>query len=231
MAISSDYITLQRQVADELGNRTDLLAPLPDSGLVLSPVQNAIQSAIAKWEREPFWFNELYSQGAFNTVAGQEFYTVADVPAFVTLTRIPSVRVTVNNNRYTLTARTWQYLEDIAANPQEQTSLPFDYAYFAQTMRIYPIPSEAVPVTLMANTRLDPLVNDGDANAWTEDGYDLIRSEAKLMLSRDVLQDDDMEQRAMRAIYGGNGTRGYLADLKAESSRRTGQGHIRPSNF
>ena len=50
MAISADYITLQKQIADELGDRTDLLSSLSDSGLTLSPVQNAIH---ASGEGEP----------------------------------------------------------------------------------------------------------------------------------------------------------------------------------
>jgi len=51
MTISATYLQLQRQIADELGDRTDLLTPLSDSGETLSPIQNAVQSAIAKWER------------------------------------------------------------------------------------------------------------------------------------------------------------------------------------
>jgi hypothetical protein len=231
MAISATYLILQRQIADELGDRQDLLAPLSDSNLTLSPIQNAIQSAIAKWEREPFYFNELYDQGAFSTVIGQEFYTITDVPAFASLPYIQKVRVLINNNRYTLEPRTWQYLEDISVNPQSQSSFPYDFAYFAGTMRFYPTPAQAIPVTLMCNQKLTPLVSDGDSNVWTQDGYDLIRSEAKLILAQEVLFDDDIAARMNIAIYGAGSQMGYLYALRAETSRRGAGGRIRPSHF
>lgn len=231
MAISATYLELQRRIADELGDRQDLLAPLSDSNLTASPIQNAIQSAIAKWERESFYFNELYSQGAFDTVAGEEFYTTTDVPAFQNLPYIQKVRVLVSGNRYTLTPRTWQYLEDISVGPHVRSSFPFDYAYFAGTMRFYPAPSDAIPVTLMANSRLSPLANDADVNAWTTEGYDLIRCEAKLILAMDVLYDDDIANRMRAAIYGVPGATGYLYALKAETTRRGASGRIKPTFF
>lgn len=236
MAISATYLTLQQQIADELGDRQDLMAPLSDSGLALSPIKNAIQSAIAKWEREPFYFNELYDQGAFNTVVGQEFYTTTDVPEFARLPYIQKVRVLINANRYTLDCRTWQYLEDISVSSVVQSSFPYDYAYFAGTMRFYPTPNQAIPVTLMANEKLVPLVNDGDSNVWTQDGYDLIRSEAKLMLAQEVLFDDELASRMKTAIYGDappfrQQNMGYLAALHYETSRRGAGGRIRPSQF
>lgn len=76
MSISRNYGLLQKQIADECGDNQGLLAPLSaDSGL-LSPIQNAIQSAIAKWEREPFYFNgfrlKCEAASAFKLTAGQE---------------------------------------------------------------------------------------------------------------------------------------------------------------
>jgi hypothetical protein len=237
MAFTHSYLRLQQQIADELGDRQDLRVPLSDSGLVQSPIQNAIQSAIALWEDEPFYFNEVYEVGAFSTVAGQELYTTTDVPEFADLVNIPKLGVTVNNNRYTLTARTWQYLEDISTNPATQTSIPFDYAFWAGTMRFYPTPAAIIPVTLMANKRLTHLSADDDVNAWTTEAYDLIRCQAKKILAQEVLFDDDLATRMDMAIYGNHNpmagpiTWGYLSNLRASGSRQNGSGRIRPTSF
>jgi hypothetical protein len=144
MAISANYITLQQQIADELGDRQDLLTPLSDSSLTLSPIQNAIQSAISTWEREPFYFNEYYADAianpgwTFATVEGQEFYTTSGDTANL-LANSPSLvklHILIDNNRYPLWPRTWQYMEDTSVNPNV-TGMPIDYAYFAETLRLY----------------------------------------------------------------------------------------------
>jgi hypothetical protein len=235
--ISGTYLQLQRQIADELGARFGMLDPTDGSGLTLSPIQAAIQSAIAKWEREPFYFNEMYDVDKFSTVVDQEFYTTTDVPSFVNLTYIPQARILIDNQRYTLIKRGWQYLEDISTNPSAQSSIPTDFAYFGQQMRLYPIPNTVVPVTLMANERLTPLEEDADSNAWTTEGYDLIRSEAKLILAQEILFDDDLAARMSRAIYGNTNPmvgpiqKGYLTALREETSRRGEGGKIKPTQF
>ena len=142
MAISADYITLQRQIADELGNRTDLLSPLSDSGLTDSPIKLAIASAIAKHERETFYFNGSYDQPMFTTVAGQEFYTTSDAAAIENSPYIYSLHLLVNATRRPMTLQPWQYLEDISSTPAGRGQ-PFDWAYFGRQIRLYPIPDGA----------------------------------------------------------------------------------------
>lgn len=233
MAISATFQALQRTIADELGDRTDLLSPLSDSGLTNSPVVNAIYSAIAKWEREPFYFNQAYSQNVFSTVKGQEFYTSADYPAIATVPLIDKIHILINANRYTLRFRTWQYLELISVNPAV-TSQPIDVAYYDEQLRLYPIPDNAYPLTFSWTTRLAALVNNTDTDAWTQDAYDLIRSEAKLILAEEVLHDPDLAAEATRSIYGDPNMparRGYLYAVKAETTRREGRGRIIPSQF
>lgn len=232
MAISSTYLLLQKAVADELGDRTDLLSPLSDSGLTLSPIKNAVQSAIAKWEREPFYFTEAYSSPLFTTVASQEFYTTSDAPAIATAPEIYLLHALVSANRYTLNPRTWEYLDEISVNPAV-TGQPIDWAYFAEQIRLYPIPNGAYPIRATRLTRPSALSADSDANVWTQDAYDLIRSEAKLILAREVLHDAGIQGEMQAAIYGNRmtGERGYLYALKAETTRRGARGRIRPSHF
>lgn len=232
MTVSTTYGTLQKVVADELGDRQDLLLPLSDSGLTLSPIKNAVQTAIAKWEREPFYFNEVYDQNLFSTVIGQEFYTTADAALLASSPKILRFHILISANRYPLFPRSWQYLEEISTNPQVKGQ-PTDYAYFAEQVRLYPIPDGVYPITVSANQRLANLVDDDDMNVWTQDAYDLIRSEAKLILAQEVLHDADMAAECMIAIYGNPSFpahRGYLKALKAESTRRA-KAPIRASYF
>ena len=237
---------MQRYIADELGGRTDLLTPAAGSGNAMSPIQNAIQSAISKWEREPFFFNEeydnvLYNQPLFNATPLQEYYSATSSPVavdFSTLPKISKLSVMVNNNRYQMTARTWQYLEEISVNPSVHSEFPIDWATLGGIMRLYPIPAEQVPIAASFNQYLTPLLQDGDSNAWTTIAYDLIRSEAKLILAQELLFDDDLVGRMKTAIYGDvaspfvrQQTHGYLFALKAESTRRAGPARIRPTFF
>src|SRR5687767_6459068 len=113
MPISTTYLLLQSQIADELGGRTDLLSVLSGSGLTLSPIKNAIQSAIAKWERVPFYFNEAYSTSWFSTAAGTEVYTSASLAAIATIANIHSLRVVSGTTRTRLIRQTWAWMEDI----------------------------------------------------------------------------------------------------------------------
>lgn len=226
MSISATYIQLREQIADELGDRTDLLSALSDSGLSTSPIANAVQSAVSKWEREPFYFNEVYSVSLFNTVVGQEFYTSSAAAAVATMPQMKKLHVLISGNRYPMEPRSWQYLEDISLNANV-TGQPFEYAYFAEQLRFYPIPDNVYPITISAIQRIANLVNDNDTNVWTQDGFDLIRSEAKLILAREVLHDPQLASEMMAAIYGPGG---YLPALKGESARR-GKSKIRPTHF
>lgn len=226
------YLELQQAIADELGDRQDLMRPLTDSGLTLSPIKNAIQSAINLWEFEPFWFNEAYESDIFNTVKGQEFYTSTDWSILATAPSVLRIHVLISSNRYPIKPRTWGYLEDTSVNPTV-TGQPIDYAWLAGKLRLYPIPDGVYPLTFSLNELLSDLSADGDSNAWTTYGYDLIRSQAKLILAREVLYDDEIAQRMEIAIYGNPSVlkeRGYLYTLKGRTTRRA-RSRIQPSYF
>lgn len=246
MAIDLNYGTLQKQIADELGDRQDLLQPLSESGLSLSPIQNAIQQAITKWERERFYFNDQQIKTAlnqpsylWNTQLGQEYYGDNTTPQAWINPKVSSVAavkamwVLVNQNRYDITPRTSQYLARTSVNPAV-VGYPTDVSYAAQQFRFYPIPDGNYPVGAIITQRFDTLVNDADQNPWTEDGYDLIRTEAKLILGREILNDEEIASNAMRAIYGDPelpSARGYYYALKAETTRRTGRSRVTPTHF
>lgn len=236
MAISLTYQGLQYQIAYELGGRTDLLNVPAGSNLASNPIQIAIQIAIAKWEREHFYFNEIGSSSApatFNTVNGQEFYTSADWALLATQPHIDKIWILISSNRYTLNPRTEQYLSDTSVNPVV-TGQPVDYALYAETLRLYPIPNGAYPVYCEGTQRFSTLVNAPDTNAWLQDGADLIRAEAKLYLYREVLKNKALEDGAYNSIYGDPmrpNEMGYLDALKSENVQRTAVGKMRARYF
>lgn len=232
MAIYGDFITLQKQVADECGDRKDLLEPLSDSALSDSPVKNAIWSAIAKWEREPFYFTEDYTVPLFFTVSGQELYGTDDDFRIATSPDLVKLHVYISGNRFPMDKRSWADLEDTSMNPAA-LGQPDNWAYFAKQIRLYPIPDGAYEIRASRIDRADALTDDGDTNVWTQDAYDLIRSEAKLIIAQEVLFDDDLAARMKLAIYGDPQDpriKGYLGALRGESFRRA-RTRIRPSQF
>jgi hypothetical protein len=221
MAIAGTYGTLQNRIVDELGDRSDLKAPLLTASAASSPIKRAIQSAIAKWEREPFYFTEFYNSSFFTTVNAQEFYTSSDAAAIATVVQITRAHVTISGTRYALVPRRWNYIEDI--QPGTTTGSPTDYAYFAEQIRLYPIPTAALVISVSGNQRLSALSADADSNGWTTDGFDLIRCEALLMLASEMIHDEALAAAMERAIYGDPANpnrKGYLAALREETMTR-----------
>lgn len=228
MALSYTYLQMQTQIIDELGDRADLLAPLLTAAAASSPIKRAIQSAIAKWERERFYFNEVYNSATplFTTVAGQELYTSSDAAGIATAPDIDELRALISGTRVVLTRRSWGELESASSNPSARGQ-PSEWAYFGQQLRLYPIPDTAYAIAASRVQRLAALSADSDTNVWTTDGYDLIRCEAIVHLARGILKDPALAAQAEAQIHS---PRGYLYQLKAETARRAKSG-IKPSSF
>lgn len=209
------------RIENELGGRTDLATEI---GL-------AINSAIFKFQREQFYFNQLRSTGAFTTVYGQEFYTSSDAAIIGTLPHIDKLSVLISGNRYFMVGRTEQYMEDVSMSPTNYGQ-PVDWSYYQQRIRMYPIPDGAYPVNILC---FNLLTLTGDYNnAWTNDAEELIRCEAKRDIMENLLYDDEGAARMKRQIYGDPeqpGSEGYLYALKAQTARSSATRRIRPTNF
>lgn len=219
MAISATYGQLQEQIALELGDKMQLM---PSSSGVWSPIKNAVQSAIAKWERTRFYFNEFYDTVWFTTVSGQEVYTASDEAEIGTAVDIIRLRLRVGTDRFTLVRRPWEYIDDISVG-QATTGKPEQFAYFAQQVRLYPIPDDANNIAVSGVKRLTALTADADANAWTQDAFSLIRCEALMIIATEYLHNDAMARAMEIAIYGNPENpmrKGYLAALQEESLSR-----------
>lgn len=291
MSVTYTYGQLQSQIAYELGQRFDLMDIPSGSNLALSPIQQAIQNAIAKWEREHFYFNEqgalqtftsdqivtetgsgfltedgqavvveststtgnfLTESGAvittesgsaisvenpgsgggpstksavmtsLATVTGQEFYDQYTWAYLLSSIHIDKIWVFISGNRYSLNPRTEQYMSDTSLNPNV-TGQPIDYSYYAEAIRLYPIPNGVYPITIEGTRRYSTLVNSTDANVWTQDAADLIKAEAKRDIYMNTLKDKAQADGQSILIYGDPGNAqdvGFIHALRSEGVQR-----------
>jgi hypothetical protein len=213
---------MANRIADELGGRVDLLSPSP--GMPDSPIHIAIYDAIQMWENDRFHFNEYRTANAFPCVVGQEFYTALDWADIATIKHIDKLSVLISGNRYFMTPRTEEYMENLSINPL-WSGQPVDYSYYNFRLRFYPIPNGAYPINVLGTRYFPPLSGDSDSNVWTTLGERLIRATAKMYLYRDTLQDDD------RAAAMANAMGFEKSRLSAEAQNRTPQTRFRSVNF
>lgn len=230
MAVSYNYAQLQSQIAFELGQRNDLLVIPSGSGLALNPIAQAIQNAVAKWEREHFYFNEIEAINTAATVVSQEFYTSSTWAFIAAQIHIDKIWILVSNNRYSLNPRTEQYISDTSLNPAVQGQ-PIDYSYYAKTIRLYPIPDGAYQISVEGTQKFSTLSASTDSNSWTTDAADLIKAESKIDLLENTLKQTDLADRQRLLVYGTDNTMGFIDALRSEGVQRSATLKNRASYF
>src|SRR6185369_14885100 len=112
------YVIMRTRIKDEYTNES-----ISDA-----QVNSAIQSAIAHYQRELFYFNESRSV-TFSTVASQEFYTSSDASDIPNLSLIDDLNITVNGTRYPLNERSWDWIDNVSTTTTS-ISAPSDYCYY-----------------------------------------------------------------------------------------------------
>lgn len=224
---ANTYGTMQTRVANEvLGSPST------------SDIQNAIQDAIAQYERESFWFNDMRTFGAvtgsssdLTTVTGKEFYSDADLPTLINMPHISKIMVLAFANRYPLIERTPQWIDDVSISTTWQ-GLPTDWCWQAGSLRLYPVPNGGYPLILDGTIRFPSLVNLTDTNPWMCEAEWLIRTEAKRLLFKNITRDAEQAAAMELEIFGDprSERQGALSQLRRETMRRAGgTGRVRPS--
>lgn len=202
---------LQARIASDL-TRDDLTSQIAD----------VVADAIKFYAKQKFWFNQSRNL-SFNTVAAQSDYTTLGSVSAADIIELDALFVTQGSSVFGLThfePLQFEYL----ASPTANYSLPSAFTYVDQAIRLYPAPDAVYAMRAYAHYKL-PYPADGDTNAWTDDAEDLIRSHAKMLLFLDVLQDDEGAMRMQNKIP-------VLLDfLRAETSKRTVNGRITPTDF
>lgn len=205
---------MKTRIADEL-SRSDLT----------SQIAKSITTAIAFYERKPFWFND--GLDTFSTVANQEYYSSSDLAAIATLVEIRSLRLTVNGSRYPIQKRPFTYIDKISVMPTV-TGWPNQYAYWNKQIRVYPIPQGVYTFTLAYIKRLTALSGDSDTNAWTDDAEVLIRTRAKIDLMVNVMREPNIQDEILLLR---SQEQEQLSALRGETGSRGATGMIQPTVF
>lgn len=171
---------LKTRIADEL-HRSDLT----------SAVSNAISDAVQLYQSKRFRFNE--AQGTFSTTAGTEYYGSAVIPADIA--EIDTLTLTVSGRKVVLTPRAFDVMEVISSTTNSRGQ-PSEWCWYSDQVRLYPVPDAVYSLSVSYLKRLPVPATDAASNAWTVDGFNLIRHTAKRMVSADLVQDFEMAQAA-----------------------------------
>jgi hypothetical protein len=205
-------LDLQNRIATDLA-RSDLT----------SQIANAVFDAIKFYERQRFWFNQTRTL-TFNTTPGQQAYTASDLAQIPLLVRVDAMFLPQNQSIYPLDRFEPPDFEVISGG-MSGGGRPTAFTYIDQSILLWPVPIAIYTLRLHAHYKLAPLVNPTDANSWTTDAEELIRSHAKLTLYLDVLGDTDSAQLMQAKIQP-------LKDaLDYETSARIANGTLIGTDF
>ena len=205
----SDYATMQARIASELRRN-----------LISDEIKNAIQTAISLAEVDRFYFNE--ARAFTMTVANKAYYGVPD-----NFQSMESLTITVNQSKYPLDPKTFQYLDAIDIGTAN-TGIPIYYAIYNNQFRLYPVPDGEYRLDLALQKRLSALSADSDTNAWMTDGETMIRQAAKAIVLRDVIRGKEAQAEAQAYDALAGRARDFLV---RETTRRISTGHIMPSQY
>lgn len=209
--------TMLSAISDDIDDTT---------GEYSNQIATAILSAIRFCERETYYFNETRDV-TFSTVDGQEFYTSVDNAAIATLVHIESAWKEDTAGQRTAIRRVLPDDIELLADANASRGEPYCWSYFAQKVRLYPVPSVTVFTIrlVVAPYRLDPLTAVDSTNAWLTEAYDMIKARAKYILAMDTLKDPPV---ATAALADYNNQRQFLL---AETSSRNGTGTVQATSF
>lgn len=201
----STYAELKAQIADDL-RRSDLT----------SQIARAVLSSVRDHGAERFWFNETRSY-TLALSAGTSEYSITEQAPVKDFIRFDWLKVPVSGIDTELTYVSPREMEILHASTV--TDSPCDWTYFADKIRIYPVPDASYTLTIAGHYRLVELEDETDENAWTTEAFDLIRYSALKRIFAFPVRNPDMAQMATAAEEL------ELTYLRRETDRlkRTGQ--------
>lgn len=210
----STFADIKARIADELA-RTDLT----------SQINLATLSAIQFYERKRWYFTETRAM-TLPTVNGQEFYGAADLSDIANLLKIDSIRITVSTTSlYQLIRKPYEYIEEINIGDTAYRGIPIYFAWYAQQIRLYPVPTAVYTLRISGVHLLTTLSAGTDTNNWTNDAEDLIRYRAKWDLYSNVIGDQEQAQ-AMKSNEAES-----LQSLIADNNSRDATGFVTATTF
>ncbi|MEE7449415.1 hypothetical protein MRF4_17260 [Methylobacterium radiotolerans] len=178
-------------------------------------IATAVDRAIRFYQPDRFFFNEGFV--TFQTMAGADVYASGDAGGIPDLMAIDSA-VMLDGECPTVLQRVDEAWIEKGDQPTSQ-SRPCAYSYFDRSIRLWPMPSDAWTVRLMAHVRLPAPALD-DANAWTDEASSLIAAYAKRHLARNVLRSPAMARDQAEIVAE------ELSALRGRSNVIASTGHV-----
>ena len=208
MATYGEIVT---QVANDLA-RSNISAEIGDE----------INAAIRDYDTRRVWFNEKRDL-TFSTVAAQDIYTSADNSNIPNLIRVDAMFSTLSSDKWIIEPMDAVEMERMS--PPNDSGRPGYYAYFGQSIRLWPYPDAVYTIRVLGWYRLSELANDSDTNIWTQYVYGLLRLSAKRRVLANVI--GDIEQAiAVKQLEDE-----AWAAIDRETILRRGAGLITPTDF
>jgi hypothetical protein len=182
----------------------------------VNAVANEITSAINFYRSKRFYFSEKRTVVTFDTVNDQSDYdetAQANIPHLIS---IDSVTVTDTGTVNPVCPISPERMELLIGGVSPLGNPPRHYSYYAQVLRLYPIPNDVYPMRVTGVIRIPaPATDEETNNVWMNDAEELIRARAKKAIYADWMGDPQMA-----AVMNSKELEAFQS-LQAETSRRT----------
>lgn len=202
---------MRARIADDLA-RSDIPNQIAD----------AINDAITHYQSTRFYFTETRTAG-FSTVAGQYLYTSTDSTDIPLMYEFDDVQITVAGNALSLNREDATVIEELIN--VGTSGDPFQWAWANQGILLYPIPAAVRSVRLIGGIKKAAPTDDTAGNVWMTEGFELIRSHAKLLLAAHTIRDAALAQVMSDAAAGAK------ARLERETSSKRATGTLTATAF
>lgn len=136
--------------------------------------QSHLLRAVEYYSTHRFWFNE--ARASF-TASSTIYYPLASFSGISDFREIDTMTVTVNGYRYEIKPETFDRLEFLDTG--NVTGIPTKYAFFGETIRLYPKPDSVYQVDVAGQQRLATLSATGNSNALLTHGLDMVIARAE----------------------------------------------------
>jgi hypothetical protein len=209
----STLAELKAEIADDL-DRTDLT----------TQIASETTRAIKFYQPTRFYFNETRDV-TFSTVAAQALYGVDDAPEIPQFFEIDQICLEDGDQKYDLdeiSPKEWE----AATGSGGTSSKPIAWAYFNQSIGLYPIPDDAYTIRIVGHIKkAEPTADDEEGNVWMVEAFDLIRARVCKQLALKKLRDQSLFETQSAAEAD------ELRNLLAQTATKTGTGFVTPSDF
>lgn len=165
----STYGDLKTRIADEL-SRSDLS----------SQIALEVLTAVAHYESQRWSWSEI--RATASTTASVAFVAVPS-----NFLDEDSLKITINSDYQPLSRKSYNELDAIDSGTD--TGQPYWYAFYADQIRLYPIPDDTYTLTFSYVGSQTALSADADTNDWTNEAEPLIRARAKAAVKMNYLND------------------------------------------